>query len=186
MFILTKKKYTSPLSFRSEAKKSPYTYSLQLPKDPAVISTKAIYYWNCIAWLDVFTKEMYRDVLIESFNYCPFNKRLEIFGWVLMTDHFHLIAIIKEGNKLEHILRDLKKITSRRIIESVIANFQESRKESLLATFKQHGRYNTNNNRYQFWQQDNHPIALWSKDVIKQNLDYMYQKSRNKCSFNRT
>src|SRR5690606_38956630 len=111
----------------------------------------------------------------ESFKYCQINKGLEIFAWVLMTNHFHLIASAKPGNKLEHILRDLKKITSRRIIKAIIDNQQESRKEWMLSTFERYGKYNSNNTHYQFWQQDNHPLELWNQEVIKQKLDYIHQ-----------
>ncbi len=35
-------------------------------------------------------------------------------------------------------------------------------------------REDSNNRIYQFWQQDNHPIELWSNAVIDQKVDYMH------------
>ena len=35
------------------------------------------------------------------------------------------------------------------------------------------GKQNINNNDFQFWQQDNQPIELYSEDFIKQKLDYL-------------
>jgi hypothetical protein len=29
--------------------------------------------------------------------------------------------------------------------------------------------------RVQFWEQENHPVELWSNAVIKQKLDYVHQ-----------
>ena len=40
--------------------------------------------------------------------------------------------------------------------------------------FRNSNAYNSNNKEYQFWQQDNHPIELWSKEVIRQKLDYIH------------
>jgi putative transposase len=127
-----------------------------------------------VGWIDVFTREEYRQILLDSFKYCQENKGLEIFAWVLMTNHFHMIARAKQGSKLEHILRDMKKITSRRITKAIIDNPKESRKEWMKYLFERYGKYNPNNTLYQFWQQDNHPIEIWSQDVIKQKLDYIH------------
>ena len=33
---------------------------------------------------------------------------------------------------------------------------------------------NSNTSKYQFWQQNNHPIELWSTPVIKQKFDYIH------------
>lgn len=127
-----------------------------------------------VGWIDVFTREAYREILLDSFRYCQQNKGLEIFAWVLMTNHFHLIARAKEVNKLEHIMRDMKKITSRRIVKAILENPQESRKQWLEYMFERFGKYNANNQQYQFWRQDNHPIELWSQEIIHQKLDYIH------------
>ncbi len=40
--------------------------------------------------------------------------------------------------------------------------------------FKYFATVNPNNRNFQFWQQDNHPIALWTLQVIWQKLDYIH------------
>jgi hypothetical protein len=44
----------------------------------------------------------------------------------------------------------------------------------MLSKFRNAGAYNSNNNEYQFWQQNNKPIELWSVSVIQQKLDYIH------------
>ncbi len=51
-----------------------------------------------------------------------------LHAWVTMTNHVHLI-ISRNDNKLEHIVRDLKKYTSKQIIKEIQENNSESRKE---------------------------------------------------------
>lgn len=51
---------------------------------------------------------------------------------------------------------------------------QESRREWLLNSFKKAGAANSNNTNYQFWQQHNQPIELWSNEVIQQKMDYTH------------
>ena len=74
---------------------------------------------------------------------------------------------------LSEILRDFKKFTAQKIIKSIEAN-PESRKQWMLYLFKSFAKRNTNNREYQFWIQNNHPIALWSPEVIWQKLDYIH------------
>ncbi len=127
-----------------------------------------------VGWIDVFTREIYRDILVESLKYCQASKGLEIYAWCLMTNHIHLIVRAKEGFLMPNIMRDFKKFTSKKIIEAILLNEHESRKEWMIAIFKSSGEYNSNNKNYQFWRQDNKPIELWSHDVIQQKLDYIH------------
>jgi putative transposase len=98
-----------------------------------------------------------------------------------MTNHVHLIARAKEGFLLQDIIRDFKKYTSKLMIKTIQANHFESRKECLpvrqtgmLAIFSKAGKQNNANQDYQFWRQDNHPIEVWSEDVINQKLVYLH------------
>jgi REP element-mobilizing transposase RayT len=119
-------------------------------------------------WVDVFTRNEYRNILIENLAYCQKNKGLEIFAWCIMTNHVHLIARAQEGHLLQNILRDFKKFTSKAIIKAITENPGESRKEWLLKQFK-------TPEGYRFWNSGNHPIELWSNGVINQKLKYIHQ-----------
>jgi hypothetical protein len=49
------------------------------------------------------------------------------------------------------------------------------RKEWLVWLFERAGKNNSNNTRYQFWQQHNHPIELSTNEIIEQKLEYIHQ-----------
>jgi REP element-mobilizing transposase RayT len=125
-----------------------------------------------VGWVDIFTRQCYRDILIDSFKYCQEHKGLEICGYVIMSNHIHLIAWTQE-NKLSDALRDFKKFTSKAIVKAVQEK-TESRKEWMLELFRYFGKRNSDNRDYQVWQQDNHPVALWSLPVIWQKLNYIH------------
>lgn len=127
-----------------------------------------------VGWADVFSRKMYRDIFVESLAYCQKEKGLDLYGWCIMTNHVHLIVCAKEGFLLQDIMRDLKKFTSTRIIKSIQDNHQESRKEWLLTIFKQAGERNSNNKYFQFWRQDNHPIELFTNEMMQQRIDYIH------------
>jgi REP element-mobilizing transposase RayT len=130
--------------------------------------------FSTVSWIDVFTKDIYKHILTDSIKFCQENKGLDLYAWCLMTNHFHFIGSAKSGYLMSSIMRDMKKFTSKKIIEAIATNEQESRKEWMLSIFRNSGAYNSNNKEYQFWQQDNHPIELWSNEVIRQKLDYIH------------
>ncbi len=121
-----------------------------------------------MGWVDVFTRNEYRNLLVENLKYCQEHKGLELFAWCIMTNHVHLVIRAKEGADLSGILRDFKKFTSKAIKTAITENIQESRKEWLLKQFE-------TPSGFRFWRTDNKPIELWSNDVIDQKIDYIHQ-----------
>jgi len=128
-----------------------------------------------VNWIDVFTRETYIQILLDSLKFCIEKKGLKLHAWVIMSNHVHLIASAQEGVKLADIMRDMKKFTSQRIIAAINENQQESRKDWLIWMFKRAGAKNNNNDTYQFWQQDNHPIELSTNEMIDQRMDYLHK-----------
>ncbi len=130
--------------------------------------------FSVVKWVDVFTRDIYREIILESLKYCQENKGLQLCAYVIMTNHLHLIISREDKNLLENIMRDFKKFTSSQLIKAIKDNPYESRKEWMLEIFKDEGRKNTNNRYYQFWQQDNHPIELATNRMLDQKLDYLH------------
>ena len=125
-----------------------------------------------VGWADVFTRQRYRDIVIESLRFCQQQKGLHIVGYVLMSNHLHMV-VHTEGYELSNVLRDFKKFTANQILKSIQTE-PESRREWLLNLLKWYAQQNSDNTHYQFWQQDNHPIALWTLEVIWQKLTYIH------------
>jgi REP element-mobilizing transposase RayT len=130
--------------------------------------------FTVVGWIDIFSREKYKELFIQSLKYCQLNKGMVLHAWVIMTNHVHLI-ISSNNNKLENIVRDLKKYTSKQILKAIQENNAESRKEWMLNIFHYTGKGNSNNKEYQFWKQDYHPIELNSTEKIKQRLDYLHE-----------
>jgi len=81
-----------------------------------------------VEWIDVFTRHIYADIVVDSLRYCQKEKGLVIYAWCIMSNHVHLI-VRAENNKLSEVLRDLKKYTAKQIIAAIESNQGESRKE---------------------------------------------------------
>ena len=127
-----------------------------------------------VGWLDVFTRNEYKDLFLESLQFCQKNKGLEIYAWCIMTSHVHLVFRSIDGQNPELLIGDLKRFTSRSIVKSIQENSKESRREFLLDFFKKEAEKSSNVKHYQFWRHDNKPIELWSNKVIQQKIDYVH------------
>lgn len=130
--------------------------------------------FTVVGWSDVFSRELYKEILMNSLIYCIDHKSLDLHAWVIMTNHVHLI-ISSKTNKLENIVRDIKKYTSKQIVEKIEINQKESRKEWLMYMFSFAGRTNNNNKHYQFWQQYYHPVELSNDARLQQRMNYLHE-----------
>ncbi len=128
-----------------------------------------------VEWLDVFTRNEYKNILLDSLRYCQKEKGMEIFAWCIMTNHVHLIFISSGKQKPELLLGDFKRFTSQSMVKAIKENPQESRKEFLLEHFQKAGIESSNVKKYQFWRHDNKPIELWSNKVIDEKINYIHQ-----------
>jgi putative transposase len=126
-----------------------------------------------VEWVDVFTRKLYRDIVVDSIRYCQENKGLLVHAWCIMSNHMHLIASAANED-LSDILRDLKKFTSKQIIKAIETNQRESRKDWMLQIFKKQASHVCHNKDYQFWRQDNQPKELYSPSFTVQKLNYIH------------
>lgn len=126
-----------------------------------------------VDWVDVFTRPVYRNIIVESLNYCVKEKNLEIFGWVLMSNHLHMIARTNNEASLSDVLRDFKKFTSKKIV-AAIEEENESRKVWMLDRFWFAGKYNPKIKDFTFWQPGNEPKEIFTPEFFDQKLNYIH------------
>ncbi|RYF85288.1 MAG: transposase [Chitinophagaceae bacterium] len=121
--------------------------------------------FSVVHWIDVFIRNEYKTILLDSWGYCMKHKSLDIYAWCIMTSHVHMI--IGSHQKLDAIMHDMKIYTSKSMRNAILSNQQESRKDWMMSLLNQ-------NNRFQFWQNGSHPIALTTPSLFRQKLDYIH------------
>ena len=124
-------------------------------------------------WLDIFSRQRYRDIIIDSFQYWRVKKGLLIGGYVIMTNHIHTIWTATKNN-LSDIIRDFKTFTSKAISASVETE-PESRREWLLYMFRFFANRTNANENYKVWTGNNHPELIYSDSFLKTKLNYTHE-----------
>ncbi|MBJ6119483.1 transposase [Pontibacter sp. BT310] len=127
-----------------------------------------------VDWVDIFTRPVYKHIIVEALKYCQDKKGLELYAWVLMSNHLHLIAAAEEGKTLSDIIRDFKQFTSRKIV-ATIQDEPESRRQWLLHRFKFNADQNSKVKHYKLWQDGNEAKEMFSNTFIDQKLEYIHQ-----------
>lgn len=101
---------------------------------------------------------------------------MALFAYCIMPSHIQLLFRDDNENP-SGLLRDFKGFTSNKMIASIMENPQDIMREWMLWMFKRAGAKNSNVKKYQFWQQNNHPIELWSTPGIKEKFNYIHNNA---------
>lgn len=109
-------------------------------------------------WADIFTRNVYVEIITESINYCQKAKGLKVYAWVIMSNHCHFI-LSSDKTPLTDIIRDFKKYTAKKIVEEIRENEKESRRKWLLWLFQRNG-------HIWFWEKGYHGIEIFSQKFL--------------------
>ena len=128
--------------------------------------------FTVVGWVDIFTRKCYRDLLIESLQFCIDKKGLLLGAYVIMSNHVHFIWTASNGN-LSALIRDYKTFTSKAIIEK-IKQEPESRRDWLMYMFRFYANRTNANDCFKVWTNNNHPEEISSEDFLNIKLEYIH------------
>jgi REP element-mobilizing transposase RayT len=128
--------------------------------------------FTVIDWVDVFSRKIYRDILINSLKYCQKEKGMIITSYVIMTNHIHII-LQSEKSTLSDLIRDFKKYTAQMILNK-IKEGPESRSDWMLKRFEFAAKSNLRNTNFQFWQINNHPEEIFTEQFMWSKINYIH------------
>lgn len=128
--------------------------------------------FTVVDWIDVFTRKRYRDILVNNLHYCISNKGLMVLGYVIMSNHVHII-MQSEKDQLSDLIRDFKKATAKHILKSIKED-SESRMEWILDRFELATKSHSRNKKYQLWKYGNHPEEIYSAKFLWSKLNYIH------------
>ena len=127
-----------------------------------------------VDWVDIFTRPIYKHIVIESLQYCQEHKGLIIYAWVFMSNHLHARVGSEGEAKVSDIWRDFKKFTSKEIIATIKTEISESRSEWMLNRFEYSGKNDKKIKNYRFWQEGNDAQGIYLNEYFEQKLNYIH------------
>ena len=129
--------------------------------------------FSIMGWIDIFSRQRYRDIILESFKFCREKKALKIGAYVIMSNHIHTIWTAGNAN-LSDVVRDFKTFTSKAITASIEAE-PESRRDWLLYMFRFYANRTMANKEFKVWTSTNHPEEIYSGPFMMSKLNYIHE-----------
>ncbi|OFZ66392.1 MAG: transposase [Bacteroidetes bacterium RIFCSPHIGHO2_02_FULL_44_7] len=126
-----------------------------------------------VNWVDLFTRLDQKMVLVNALNYCAEHKGLEVHGYCIMPSHIHILCRAKDDDLLANVVRDFKKYTAKKSIETIL-NGRESRREWLLEMFEKSCAHLKRNQTFKVWQNGYHAVRIESEKFVRQKLNYIH------------
>lgn len=116
-------------------------------------------------WKPLLKPDKYKQIIIDSLKFLVKNKRVKVYGFVIMPNHIHIVWKINENYLLKDVQRDFLKYTAQQIKFDLIKNHP-----AVLSHFE----VNLIDRQYQFWERNPLSIDLYSRKVIEQKLSYIH------------
>lgn len=132
-----------------------------------------VYFWtNTIYnWKHLLKQNKYKLLLIETLKSLVDNKKILVYGFVIMPNHMHIIweLISMNGKEMPHA--SFNKATAHLIIKDLKEN-----SSSVLSQFN----VNEKERSYRIWRRDPLAIILDSEEKLIQKLIYIHNNPLNK------
>ena len=120
-------------------------------------------------WLPVLIEAHYIEPIVDSLRFCRQRKGLQLFAFVIMPNHMHLIAAATEDQHA--VIRDFKRFTSRTIHDRLR---QDGRATILAWLEAATQRARRQRDELGLWRPGFHPQAILSRPVFEQKLRYLH------------
>lgn len=128
--------------------------------------------FTIIDWIDLFTRDRYGYIMVDSLNYCIEHKGLVVYAYVIMPSHVHML-ISSHGEPIPVIGRDLKKFTSKRFAEAMMDS-GESRSKWLEDKFSFASRKLRRGKDYKVWKDGYNPKIMDRMDKLEAVFNYIH------------
>ncbi len=136
-------------------------YQFQGPRQPHFLTC------TVVGWLPIFTRTETVQIVLDSWRFLQTERRLVVYGYVVLENHVHLIASAEDLGKE---IGDFKSYTARRSsIPSKRGEFISCLQQ--LEFFKAKHKVDR---KYQLWQEGSHPQLIQDEDMMRQKLEYIH------------
>ena len=108
-------------------------------------------------------KDKYKNIIINSLQYSSDAGKVDVFAFVIMPNHIHLIWRVNKMNGKETAQGSFLKYTAH-AFKKMLKNDSDNNLASYAVTAV--------NKSYEFWQRDSLAVHLYTKEVAYQKLDY--------------
>lgn len=118
-----------------------------------------------LEWKHLLKPDKYKDIIIETLRFLVTGERIRLFGFVIMSNHLHLV-----WQPLgEYLPNEIQHSFMTRTGQQIKLDLEKNH-PSVLSYFK----VKAKDRQYQFWERNSLSIELYTHEVFIQKLDYIH------------
>ena len=116
----------------------------------------------------IFKRESIMRIILDSLHFLHTSGRMELFCFVVMPNHIHLIGRFSLKHSLADMIRDFKRHTARQIIRQLRAE-EDVDKLGLLRDLNKH-----NDQDFKVWEDGYDARDVFSLGFLTQKMEYIH------------
>jgi putative transposase len=135
--------------------------------EPESFEIGEVFFWTATInqWQKLLWNDKYKDVIISSLEYLSNAGKIDVFAFIIMPNHLHLIWRTNELNGKETAQGSFLKYTAHEFRRMLLSEGGEG-----LLSYK----VDAENKKHEFWQRDSLAITLYTRTVAFQKLKYIH------------
>jgi REP element-mobilizing transposase RayT len=137
-------------------------YKIYEPTHPHFITCTVLH------WIPIFTRTQTTDIIFDSLKYLQQNDNLQIYAYVILENHLHLVA---SSNDIGASMTKFKKYTARQIIDLLKSNNVKTILDQLEFYKKAHKK----DRDFQLWQEGIQPKLITTEAMMIEKINYIHQ-----------
>jgi putative transposase len=114
-------------------------------------------------WKHLLKEDIYKNIIVDALRFLVKEEKVTINGFVIMSNHLHIIWQSKGNNSIQKIQNSFIKHTSKEFKKQL-------EKDDNLKAYE----VNAIDRKYNFWQRDSLNIELFTAAVFNQKLNYIH------------
>ncbi len=137
-------------------------YKIYEPTHPHFITCTVLH------WIPIFTRTQTTDIIFDSLKYLQQNDNLQIYAYVILENHLHLVA---SSDNIGSSMTKFKKYTARQIIDLLKSNNVKTILDQLEFYKKAHKK----DRDFQLWQEGIQPKLITTEAMMIEKINYIHQ-----------
>jgi len=118
-----------------------------------------------LKWIKLFNKKEFAQIVIDSLKYITEEDWINIYAFVLMPNHIHLILKFSANHTADQVFRDFHKFTSQQILKIMRKNHLALMNQFIV---------NKKDRKHQIWQREPKFKNVYSAEFLIQKAEYIH------------
>ena len=119
-----------------------------------------------LEWKHLLKPDKFKNIIVDSLRFLVNEKRIEVFAFVIMSNHIHLIWRMQNDVEKTKVQQSFMKYTAQKILQEIRNNHPK-----VLPYFW----VGAKDRKYQIWERNALSIEIHSNEVMLQKLKYIHQ-----------